>query len=325
MDFLGLTTLTVIHDARADDHRAHAACAVDLDALALRRRRDLPHAARAGAPPACSSSSRRSPPTCCAACAATASTTSSRRTRCCARARSTPACTTSIIRRKRGRGAGHLPAPRARGDPRADLRRHHLSGTGDAHRAACWPGISLAEADVLRKAVGKKDAELIKKELGKFVDARPSRAATIRSIIDELAGADRDLRPLRLQQVALGRLLGRSPTRPPGSRRTTRPSSWPRCCRRKSATPTRWCSTSTRRASSGIEVLPPDVNESGFKFTVVGDKRIRFGLGAVRNVGPGRHRVDHRGARRRAVHARCATLLRAHRPARSATSACSRR
>ena len=31
-------------------------------------------------------------------------------------------------------------------------------------------GISLAEADVLRKAVGKKDAELIRKELGKFVD-----------------------------------------------------------------------------------------------------------------------------------------------------------
>src|ERR671917_177218 len=29
-------------------------------------------------------------------------------------------------------------------------------------------GISLAEADVLRKAVGKKDAELIAKELGKF-------------------------------------------------------------------------------------------------------------------------------------------------------------
>ena len=47
----------------------------------------------------------------------------------------------------------------------------------------------------------------------------------------------------------------------------------------------------------GLEVLPPDVNESGFKFTVVGDKRIRFGLGAVRNVGRGRHRVDHRRPR----------------------------
>jgi DNA polymerase-3 subunit alpha len=35
----------------------------------------------------------------------------------------------------------------------------------------------------------------------------------------------------------------------------------------------------------GIEILPPDVNESGYKFTVVGDTRIRFGLGAIRNVG----------------------------------------
>src|SRR5437588_3820819 len=35
----------------------------------------------------------------------------------------------------------------------------------------------------------------------------------------------------------------------------------------------------------GLEVLPPDVNESGFKFTVVGDQRIRFGLGAIKNVG----------------------------------------
>lgn len=34
----------------------------------------------------------------------------------------------------------------------------------------------------------------------------------------------------------------------------------------------------------GIEVLPPDINESGVSFTVVGDK-IRFGLGAIKNVG----------------------------------------
>jgi DNA polymerase-3 subunit alpha len=33
--------------------------------------------------------------------------------------------------------------------------------------------------------------------------------------------------------------------------------------------------------------LAPDVNESGYKFTVVGDARIRFGLGAIRNVGKG--------------------------------------
>ena len=34
-----------------------------------------------------------------------------------------------------------------------------------------------------------------------------------------------------------------------------------------------------------IAVLPPDVNESGANFTVVDDKTIRFGLGAIKNVG----------------------------------------
>ncbi|MDP2599523.1 MAG: DNA polymerase III subunit alpha [Deltaproteobacteria bacterium] len=37
--------------------------------------------------------------------------------------------------------------------------------------------------------------------------------------------------------------------------------------------------------SLGIEMLPPDVNESLFSFTVVDDKKIRFGLGGVKNVG----------------------------------------
>ena len=36
----------------------------------------------------------------------------------------------------------------------------------------------------------------------------------------------------------------------------------------------------------GIEVLPPDVNESGKKFTVK-DGKIRFGLLGVKNVGEG--------------------------------------
>jgi DNA polymerase-3 subunit alpha len=37
----------------------------------------------------------------------------------------------------------------------------------------------------------------------------------------------------------------------------------------------------------GLEVLPPSVSESGWKFTVIGDDQIRFGLGAIRNVGRG--------------------------------------
>jgi len=37
----------------------------------------------------------------------------------------------------------------------------------------------------------------------------------------------------------------------------------------------------------GIEVLPPDINESEIDFTVSGDNEIRFGLAAVKNVGIG--------------------------------------
>src|SRR5207244_5739296 len=48
-------------------------------------------------------------------------------------------------------------------------------------------GISRAEADVLRKAVGKKDAELIRQELGKFVEKAVARGYS-RRIIEELAG-----------------------------------------------------------------------------------------------------------------------------------------
>jgi DNA polymerase-3 subunit alpha len=34
-----------------------------------------------------------------------------------------------------------------------------------------------------------------------------------------------------------------------------------------------------------IEVLPPDVNKSGFDFTIEGDRKIRFGLRAVKGIG----------------------------------------
>ncbi len=109
-------------------------------------------------------------------------------------------------------------------------------------------GFSLAEADVLRKAVGKKDAELIKKELGRFVGAR--RGAGAPEEARRRAGrADRDLRPLRLQQVALGGVLGA--VLPDGLAQGALPRRvhGGAAVARKSATPTRWCSTSTRRAN----------------------------------------------------------------------------
>ena len=144
-------------------------------------------------------------------------------------------------------------------------------------------GISLAEADVLRKAVGKKDADLIKLELGKFVEKSVARGYD-RRIIQELAG----------QIETFGR-YGFNKSHSVAYSVISYHTAW-----LKAHYPADFLgallSSSIGDTDSvvkfinearelGIEVLPPDVNESGYKFTVVGEKRVRFGLGAVRNVG----------------------------------------
>jgi len=144
-------------------------------------------------------------------------------------------------------------------------------------------GLSLAEADVLRKAVGKKDAELIKQELGKFVEKSVARGFD-RRIIEELSG----------QIETFGR-YGFNKSHAVAYSVVTYQTAW-----LKAHYPAEFMaailSSSIGDTDSvvkfineareiGIEVLAPDVNESGYKFTVIGEKRIRFGLGAIRNVG----------------------------------------
>ena len=144
-------------------------------------------------------------------------------------------------------------------------------------------GISLAEADVLRKAVGKKDAELIKIELGKFVEKSVARGHN-RKVIEELSG----------QIETFGR-YGFNKSHSVAYSVISYQTAW-----LKAHYPAEFMaallSSSIGDTDSvvkfinearelGIEVLAPDVNESGYKFTVIGEKRIRFGLGAIRNVG----------------------------------------
>ncbi len=149
-------------------------------------------------------------------------------------------------------------------------------------------GISLAEADVLRKAVGKKDAELIKKELGKFVEKSIARGYD-RKIIEDLSG----------QIETFGR-YGFNKSHSVAYSVVSFQTAW-----LKAHYPADFMaailSSSIGDTDSvvkfinearemGIEVLPPDVNESNYKFTVLDEKRIRFGLGAIRNVG--RNAID---------------------------------
>ena len=153
-------------------------------------------------------------------------------------------------------------------------------------------GFTLAEADVLRKAVGKKDAELIQKELGKFVERAVERGFD-RRVIEDLAeqietfgryGFNRSHSvayallsyqtawlkrhyPAEFMAALLSSVVDK----------TEDVVNYIGECREI----WRYIPGRTR----GIEVLPPDVNESEWKFTPVSDDRIRFGLGAVRGVG----------------------------------------
>jgi DNA polymerase III subunit alpha len=146
-------------------------------------------------------------------------------------------------------------------------------------------GFSLAEADVLRKAVGKKDEKLIKKELGRFCE-RVVALGHPKRLADELAA----------QIETFGR-YGFNKSHSVAYSILSYQTAW-----LKAHYPAEFMAALlsseigntdkvvqyiNEARELGLEILPPDVNESGFKFTVVGDRRIRFGLGAVRNVGEG--------------------------------------
>ena len=146
-------------------------------------------------------------------------------------------------------------------------------------------GFSLAEADVLRKAVGKKDPELIRSELDRFIE-RAVAVGHDRKVIEEIAG----------QIETFGR-YGFNKSHSVAYSILSYQTAW-----LKAHYPAEFMAALlsseigntdkvvqyiNEAREMGLEVLPPDVTESGFKFTVVGDTRIRFGLGAIRNVGAG--------------------------------------
>src|SRR5881396_90192 len=151
--------------------------------------------------------------------------------------------------------------------------------------ASALAGYSLAEADVLRKAVGKKIKELIQEELGNFVKRAIARGHD-KKTVEEIAA----------QIETFGR-YGFNKSHSVAYSVLSYQTAW-----FKAHYPAEFMAAllsseigNTDRVVQyinearelGLQVLAPDVNESGYKFTVVGDKRIRFGLGAVRNVGEG--------------------------------------
>ena len=153
-------------------------------------------------------------------------------------------------------------------------------------------GYSLGEADVLRKAMGKKDANLIRSELARF-----QKRATERGLDRRTSGA------LANQIETFGR-YGFNKSHSAAYSLLSYQTAW-----LKRYYPAEFmaallssvldktddvvkyigeCRELGRYVpgmEEGIRVLPPDVNESGWKFTVAEAGTIRFGLGAVRGVG----------------------------------------
>ncbi|MEP6905774.1 MAG: DNA polymerase III subunit alpha, partial [Gemmatimonadales bacterium] len=144
-------------------------------------------------------------------------------------------------------------------------------------------GISLAEADVLRKAVGKKDPELIRAELGKFVEKAVAKGYD-RRIIEEIAGQLETFGRYGFPKAhsVVYSIIGYHTA----FLKTHYPADFMAALLSSQIGDTdRVVKYISEAADIGLELLPPDVNESGYKFTVVGEKRIRFGMGAIRNAG----------------------------------------
>ncbi|MGH7751736.1 MAG: DNA polymerase III subunit alpha, partial [Gemmatimonadales bacterium] len=146
-------------------------------------------------------------------------------------------------------------------------------------------GYSLAEADVMRKAVGKKDQELLEEELQRFVHRALERKHE-RRVIEEIAAQIRTFGRYgfpKAHSVAYSLLSYQT-----AWLKAHHPAEFVAALLSSEIGNTDNVVKYIAEARElSLEVLPPDVNESGFKFTVVGDRRVRFGLGGIRNVGEG--------------------------------------
>jgi DNA polymerase-3 subunit alpha len=149
--------------------------------------------------------------------------------------------------------------------------------------ANAMAGFSLAEADVLRKAVGKKDPLLIRQELDRFINRARERGVSRREAehvasLLETFGRYGFNKAHAAAYAVLSYRTAWLKRHYPAEFMAALLSS-------EIGNTDRVVGYINESRALGLEVLPPHVNESGYKFTVVGDRIIRFGLGAIRGVG----------------------------------------
>lgn len=151
--------------------------------------------------------------------------------------------------------------------------------------AARMAGFTLSQADLLRRAIGKKKKEILDEQQDLFVEGclknSYSRELAVKMYELILKFASYGFNKSHAAAYALIAYQT-------AYLKANYPVDY------MAALMTVYCSNSDKVAlyladcrRIGIEVLPPDINESEEHFTVVSEKRIRFGLSAVKNVGLG--------------------------------------
>src|ERR1043166_6782947 len=145
-------------------------------------------------------------------------------------------------------------------------------------------GFTLGEADILRKAMGKKNAEVMQKQRAKFVDGARKRGVTEKKathlfdLMEHFAGygfnkSHSTTYAYLAYQTAY--LKANYPWHSAAALFTIEAQNTEKLAM--------YLGEARER---GIPVLPPDINESQLRFTVE-DKGVRFGLTAIKNVGEG--------------------------------------
>ncbi len=189
-----------------------------------------------------------------------------------------------FIRRKRGDEQVRYPHP-ALADVLAPTYGVIVYQEQVMRIANLLAGFTLAEADVLRKAVGKKDADLIRREMGRFIE-RAIENGHERRVIEDIAAQIETFGRYgfnKSHSVAYSIIAFHT-----AWLKTHYPAEFMAALLSSEIGDTDKVVEYINEAREmEIRVLPPSVNESGWKFTVTADDEIRFGLGAVRNVGRG--------------------------------------
>ena len=145
-------------------------------------------------------------------------------------------------------------------------------------------GLSLAQADLLRRAMGKKDKELMAKQKNQFVDSAVANnieriiAAEIFDLIEKFAAYGFN----KSHAVAYSVLAYQT-----AYLKAHYPAEYMAATLSSEMNDTDKVVVLIDECRKlGINVMPPDVNESDVSF-IVTPKGIRFGLSAIKNVGTG--------------------------------------